>query len=185
MYEKFKDLKEKTPDEAAEIVGKVEKDNYLAHSIRQIELAILKTQGMRYHIFTFHSFMEASKIFFGKRHSVIRLQDRHEDLSDKKVRLILAHELGHLIYNIDRLEDHDALNKRPRTDEEEIYAWKFAFSLIRMKSNEYRSDIDQRKRYIYEDWELKDMLSAIVKEEDMPEVYKALVQSLNLPEFKA
>jgi len=43
MYDKFKDLKDKTPEEAAEIVGKVEKDNYLAHSIRQIELAILKT----------------------------------------------------------------------------------------------------------------------------------------------
>jgi len=68
MYEKFKDLKDKTPKESAEIVGKVAKDNYLAHSIRHIELAIMKTQGIRYHIFTYPSYFDASKIFFSERY---------------------------------------------------------------------------------------------------------------------
>jgi len=184
MYNEFNDLNNKTPKEAAEIVGKVEKDNYLAHSIRQIELAILKTQSKRYHIFTFSSNFEVSKIYFFERYCVIRLQDGHENMDDKKARLILAHELGHFVYNICRLEDHDKLNKEKRSDAEEQYSWAFAFHLISMKSEEHRNNSWQQK-YVYDERDLKNMFSAILKEKAQPEVYDSLVESLGLIKFKA
>ena len=52
MLDKYKNLSTKSPKEAADIVGEVEKRNYLAHTIRDIELAILRTQGKHYHIIT-------------------------------------------------------------------------------------------------------------------------------------
>jgi hypothetical protein len=39
---KYKELNRKTAKESAEIVAEVNKYNYLAHSIREIEFAILK-----------------------------------------------------------------------------------------------------------------------------------------------
>lgn len=184
MYDEFKDLKNKTSKDAAEIVGKVAKDNYLAHSIRQIELAILKTQSIRYHIFTFASRLEASKIFFSERYCAISLQEGHDDMVDEKIRLILAHELGHLIYNIDKLKDCERLNKEKKTDDEEKYSWEFAFHLINMKSAEHKSN-QWQKKYVYDDCELKNMLSAILKKNVKQEVYDSLAQSLGLAKFKA
>jgi Zn-dependent peptidase ImmA (M78 family) len=103
-------------------------------------------------------------------------------MDDKKARLILAHELGHLVYNIDRLEDHEKLNQEQRPDEEEKYAWEFAYYLIRMKSSEHEKNIEF-KRFVYNDYELKGMLSAVAKDKVKPEIYNSIAEDLKFPRF--
>jgi hypothetical protein len=46
MHNRYKNLINKTPEEAAMIVGNVEKSNYLAHSIREIEAKKSKAKSL-------------------------------------------------------------------------------------------------------------------------------------------
>jgi len=167
---KYKDIHKKTAKEAALIAAKVEKSNYLAHTIREIEYAIsiMLSKNYRIHI---HIPQEAktSANVFRERCCEIQLEPVNEDTvytnevkKDRRIRLTLAHELGHLIYNFDKLKDHEALNKRKCTPEEEIYAWMFAYHLIEEKSNHHKIDIE-RKKHIYDDGELKQSLVSILE----------------------
>jgi Zn-dependent peptidase ImmA (M78 family) len=92
-----------------------------------------------------------------------------EESDDRVVRLILAHELGHIVYNIDKLKDFNFVGVRKANREEELFAWVFAYHLIKKKSGELQKDIE-RKRYIYPEDELRRSLFSIIKR-NMPEVY--------------
>jgi len=185
MDSKYKDLNKKTPKEAAKIVGEVEKYNYLAHSIREIEFAILKLKNKHYHIITFATTMDSkkSKITFHDNCCIIRLPYERDDMPDQKIRLLLAHELGHLVFNFEDLTNPEKLVNTVTSNKEELFAWEFAFHLIHMKSEEHKNNKDLGK-FIYYESDLKSMLSAMVKDKK-PEIYDDIVKSLNLPKFKA
>ena len=183
MRNKYKGLNNKSPEEAAKVVGEVEKSNYLAHSIREIQQAILRNKGENYHIISriVGAGSSTSKVFFFNKGCEIFLPHECEEMDDKKIRLILAHELGHIVFNIENLMNPEILENTEASNEEEFYAWKFAFNLIKMKSDEHRSNSRQSK-FIYHDDDLKSQLSALVKSKK-PEIYNDVVKSLNLPKF--
>jgi len=156
-------LNTKTPSEAAEIVGTVEKANYFAHSIREIQNAILATLNMNYHITT-HVFINNNKarILFYDTCCEIWLPCECEEMDDIKIRQILAHELGHLIYNFDKLKTPEILEKLKRTDNEELRAWEFAFHLVKKKSDEHRSNKAINKHIFTKD-EILSSITALVR----------------------
>jgi hypothetical protein len=175
---KYSDIHKKSPKEAAEIVGDVDRRNYLAHSIRDIEFAILKTQGRHYHIITYTSeTSRKSKIIFYDQCCEIRLTCEYNEIDERKIRLILAHELGHLVYNVDRLKNPEILENIKTTDKEEIYAWQFAYHLIDKKSFEH-ADNTQKKKFIYRPGELKASLTSILKDKKR-EICEAVIRSLD------
>jgi predicted SprT family Zn-dependent metalloprotease len=178
MGNKYRGLNEKSPKEAAGIVGEVEKSNYLAHTIREIELAILKLQGFHYHIITYATATQnrTAKIHFSDQCSIIRLPSECEEMDDKIIRLILAHELGHLVYNFDNLKNPEILENSEPSDQEEGFAWVFAYHLINTKSVQHNSDI-RRKQFIYDIGELKRTLSNIVKKK-RPEIHDDVMRDL-------
>jgi len=169
-----------SPEEDAKRIGMIEKSNYLAHSIRKIEQEIRKKLNKHYRIIT-HVPLVAKKasIHFFDQCCEIHLPSECEEMKDEQIRLILAHELGHLIFNIKDLKNPEILDNKEATNEEEQYAWAFAYHLIRIKSDEHRSNFRQ-KNFIYEYSDLKDKFSALVKKKAKPEVYQSLVQSLKL-----
>jgi len=170
-------LSEKSPKEAASIVGEVDRRNYLAHSIRDIELAILKTQGRHYHIITYTSEnSRKSKITFYDQCCEIRLTCEYNDMDERRIRLVLAHELGHLVYNIDKLKNPEILENVVPSDTEEIYAWQFAYHLIDKKSVEHKEDM-QRKKFVYPSGELKKSVISILKDRKQ-EIYDAVIKNL-------
>ena len=174
---KYENLSGKSPKEAAEIVGKVDRRNYLAHSIRDIELAILQTQGRHYHIITYTSeTSRKSKITFYDQCCEIRLTCEYNEIDERRIRLILAHELGHLVCNIDKLKNPEILENVLPSDKQEIYAWQFAYHLINQKSVEHESDM-QRKKFVYRAGELKQSITAILQDRK-PEIYDAVLKSL-------
>jgi hypothetical protein len=179
MGNKYEGLNKQDPKEVADILGRVEKSNYLAHTIREIELAILRTQGKIYPIITYASAGQnkTANIKFCDRACMIRLPSECEEMDDKRIRLILAHELGHLVYNIEKLKNPEILENEEPSDGEEVFAWEFAYHLIVLKSDEHRSDI-RRQRFIYDGGELKRVLSNVVNREK-PSIYAPLAQALN------
>jgi hypothetical protein len=173
-------LKEMGAEAAAKTIGKVEKSNYLAHTIREMELTMLGILGWNYHILTYASKWQnkTAEISFFDRGCIIRLPAESEDMDDRKIRLILAHELGHLGYNFDKLKNAELLTNAKRTVEEEVFAWEFAYHLILFKSDELKNDIN-RNRFIYRTDDLKTALASIIR--DDKSIYGPLAQSLNLP----
>jgi hypothetical protein len=179
MLEKYKDLNRKSPKEAAGIVGEVDKRNYLAHTIRDIELAILREQGKIYQIITFTSAnSRKSKITFYDRCCEIRLTCEYKEIDERGIRLILAHELGHLVYHIDKLKNPEILENVVPSDEQEIYAWEFAYHLIEKKSVEHKGDM-QRGKFVYRHGELKESIASILRSRN-PEICDAVIRSLSV-----
>ena len=179
----YKDLSKKSPREAADIVGREYRQNYLAHTIRDIELAILLTQNKHYHIITVPSINRLSRIYFCKQGCEIWLTS--DETNERKMRLILAHELGHLVHNIEKLKDMDYLNmicdrdkKNTANKDEEIYAWQFAFYLIAKKSSEYKEAIrKQEGKFVYKNKELEASMADILRE-DNPQILDDVMDSL-------
>jgi hypothetical protein len=64
------------------------------------------------------------------------------------------------------------------SDEEEVYAWEFAYHLIDKKSFEHENDI-QRKEFVYHHKELKQSIANILKDRK-PEIRDAVMQSLSI-----
>ncbi len=174
---------DRLPKEEASGIGKVEKSSYFAHSIRKIEQMIREKLNKHYRIIT-HVSKSATKasIRYFDQCCEIHLPAECEEMDDEKIRLTLAHELGHLVYSIERLKNPEILDNMLTTNDEEQYAWEFAFYLVKTKSDEHRSSIRQNK-FVYDDYDLKKMLSAIVKEKAKPEVYDSIVKSLGLVKF--
>ena len=177
MLDKYKNLSTKSPKEAADIVGEVEKRNYLAHTIRDIELAILRTQGKHYHIITCtRANSRKSDIYVSDYSCEIWLTCEYEEINERDIRLILAHELGHLVRNIDKLKNPELLKDTVRSDEEEIYAWTFAYHLIDRKSVEHQNDT-QRKKFVYRSGELMQSIESLL-ERQKPAIRDAVIKSL-------
>lgn len=177
MVSKYKDLSKKTPKEAAGIVGEVDKRNYLAHTIRDIELAILRTQNKHYHITTWTSAnSRKSKIIFFDYCCEIWLTCDYKETSERDIRLTLAHELGHLVHNIDKLKNPEVLEKEVHSKKEETYAWEFAYHLIDKKSVEHKGDMG-RSKFVYRPGELKESITFILKKRN-PEIYNDVISSL-------
>jgi hypothetical protein len=168
MANKYDGINRDNPQEAAMIVGHVEKSNYLAHTIREIELAIHKKYGTHYHIVTHTSDFKIAKIFFHPRSCTIRLPNylcENKNDRDRRIRLVLAHELGHLVYNIYELKNPAILNwQRKVPIDEEIYAWTFAYFLVDKKSGDHKSD-RRRDKFVYDYGELKESLTFILDEQ--------------------
>jgi hypothetical protein len=167
MARRYDSINRDDPHTAAEIVGRVEKTNYLAHSIRETELILLERFGMHYHIVTYASESKCAKTYFVHKACIIRLpenlcENELGDNRDRRLRLVLAHELGHLIYNINDLENSTLkLQNRTVSPEEEIYAWTFAYCLVDKKSD-YHKDVRRKNEFIYEHGELKNSLTNIL-----------------------
>ena len=168
VKEKYYKLISKAPKIVADIIGEVEKQNYFAHSIREIELAILLNQGKHYHITTYSSTntkIKYADITFYDTCCEIRLPEGFESKDDKIIRLTLAHELGHLIYNIENLKNPELLENKPKTDEQEIFAWEFAYYLVKKKSDEYKDERGRKfDKYCFDDIDIKNSILALVNE---------------------
>jgi hypothetical protein len=165
------DLSTKSVKDAAAIIGEVDQANYLAHSIREIQ-KILLARGKAYHITTFASprNQQAKVIFYKSACEILlsHVSKSCKELSPSETRLILAHELGHLVCNIDRLDE--LANSNPNTYsssiDEELYAWEFAYHLI-VKKSEYHRDIKDRSDFIYDPEELKRDIKHLLR--DIPQ----------------
>jgi Zn-dependent peptidase ImmA (M78 family) len=116
-------------------------------------------------------------IVFYDRCCEIRLPCDCEEMDDIKIRQILAHELGHLIYNMDNLKTPEVLEQAGRTDAEELFAWEFAFYLIKKKSDEHRSN-REIGRHIFTLDELKQSIISLVRKKK-PEILDELTKSIN------
>jgi Zn-dependent peptidase ImmA (M78 family) len=165
------DTCEETPEMAAESLVVVKKYNYLAHVIQEIESMLFSTMGKCYYIIARvgEALKKNSKTVFYTRGCVIYLPFDCEDTDDRVIRLLLAHELGHLMYNKDKLMSFNFTESNNASTEEELYAWRFAYHLIKRKGEEHRKDIE-RRRYIYTDEDLKRSLFSTVNK-IMPEIY--------------
>lgn len=175
---RYENLSKKSPEEAAAVVCEVEKRNYLAHSIREIENALSKAPYFRhYRIITLvpPNNEAGAVILFREKCCEIILPSNCETMCDKKVRLSLGHELGHLIRNFDKLNDSAVLDNKTPSSEEEVYAWQFAYHLIRLKSEQYRKE--GMTKFVYGEEELKQTLRDLIIEKN-PAIYDELPPSM-------
>lgn len=167
-----------TAKEAAEKFGSVRKDNYLAHTIKDIERYILTQEGKSYPILIYPSEVRHLKCDFQKKYCAIRMPRDCAGTDVSEVRLRLAHELGHIIANMDKLGDMVRLNA-PRTREnieaEEIEAWTFAFLLLKKKSKEHETRVYDP--FIYKDTDLIDIIVGLV-DPMYPDISKSLERQL-------
>ena len=159
MKKSYEDFSSKNPRLAAECVGKVDRHNYLAHSIREAEAAVSSkhsTGGYRI-ITTLNDQCSQTAILTHQYGATIRLHGDYagENVPMLRVRLAIAHELGHLWYHVDELRHPAHVLLSPDSPaEEEAEAWKFAFYLIKTKSDEHKKN-SRHGEYIVEDAEIK------------------------------
>jgi len=149
---------DKDPVGDARRFAKINRHNYLAHTIREMEHDIHARKRLSYHITVKMTDMRncASTVFFYKHGCTIFLPSNPDDMGDEDVRLIMAHELGHISHNIDNIESLRGNNVSP-TDDEEYYAWLFAYGLLHAKSNSYEDGVGTDE-YIYRGDELHKLL---------------------------
>lgn len=163
--EKYGDLSGKDPLGAATLVGEVDKSNYLAHTIREIQHIIYRVHGRHYHINTHMSdkVKETCIVFFqGDGCDIylsLSLSRKYEYAKEPDLRLALAHELGHLFHNIGRLQELSG--PVAFSAEAEVFAWEFAYNLVMVKSLGHSEDIE-RGKHIFRPKELKARLEFIL-----------------------
>jgi hypothetical protein len=148
------------PEEVADSIGTVVPNNYLAHTIRGIELDLLQNRHLAYHIsVTYGVRSQEGNIYFHDTGCNIQLPNFciHDD-NPKLTRLIIAHELGHLFYNFDKLPVIPNECDASRSVEEQGWSWKFAYGLINKRSQDHENIVDHGK-YIYQPRELKAAIS--------------------------
>jgi len=152
----------KSPKDVAKVVGAVDRYNYLAHTIREIQSIIFKMYRKHYIINTYlKDVTRHTTIFFYEDHGCdIYLSYECKTINEKDVRLKLAHELGHLVAKIDKLEELSGVAEY--SEDEEVFAWVFAYHLVLEKSEMHRSDIE-RKKHIFTPDQLKRALTQIMK----------------------
>jgi hypothetical protein len=142
-----------TVNEIAEFVGTVEPNNYLAHTIRGLELYLLRVRQLPYHITTTYADNDKrGNIYFHYDGCGIQLPNTCKDSTNpdsvKLTRLLIAHELGHLIYNIDSLPNIPNADDSDKPVEEQGWAWEFACYLIDKRSQEHDTFVSHEK-FIY------------------------------------
>ena len=169
MGNKFEDIQQKNTKDAAYLASEIEKSNFLAHTIREVETAVSFIRKMHYRVVTYESpeAKTSSSIFF-ERCCEIQLvpipkniAPTNEDEKDRQIRLTIAHELGHLFFNIDKLDQFEVLNKRKVAPEEEVYAWVFAYHMIDKKSEHHKNSV-RLKKHSYSNFVLKNSLDLIL-----------------------
>jgi len=165
--------------ERAEYFGVWDDSNFLAHTIRRMELELIREERLPYHILTVVALQDDNaKILFSNAYCLIYLPSKHTGRDERSIRLALGHELGHLVLRFKELRDSTTLDNRKLSDEEELFAWKFAYHLIDMKSDQHDDDI-KRRRYIYPNSVLKNAISNIVKEKN-PGIHGKIAEYLGL-----
>ena len=156
---------DKDPIGDARRLAMINRHNYLAHTIREMEYIIHCASAARpsYHITTKMTETRncSSVVFFYNRGCTIFLPCERIDMKDEDIRLITAHELGHISYDIDNLESKTGFNVSP-SDDEEYYAWAFAHSLLDAKSDGYKDGVG-KDEYIYHFDDLDKLLMSNVK----------------------
>jgi len=178
LNKKYIGLAQKSPEEAARIVGEVDRSNYFAHTIREIQRAILQMHGKHYHVNTHISDQtRESHITFHESGCDIYLVPACQEMDERAVRLILAHELGHLVRQIDRLKERSG--RFTPSPDEEVYAWEFAYHLVWTKSEWHRQD-KERDKHIFDQTGLKTMLSAVLRDK-APDVRRRVAEALGMP----
>jgi hypothetical protein len=106
-------------------------------------------------------------VYFAADCCEIRMPVDLEDKKGQEVRLSIAHELAHIVYNFDHLPRRSdslarldgklrMLNEKPYSTEEEIYSWKFAYHLIWEKSEDFIEHDGHRVAIVCGKPELKD-----------------------------
>jgi len=172
MDNKYEDIHLKSPQEAALLIANIDlKNSYLAHTIREIEEAISHIRKQHYRVVTrVREGITKSGSVFKERCCHILLDSLREcvdeDMKDRKIRLTLAHELGHIIRNINKLKNFEDIDEKTYTAEEEDYAWKFAYYLTDIKSEGHKDNIQRRcKNFIYESGQLKQELISIIEKQ--------------------
>ena len=148
-----------SPEACADFFSRIDPENYLAHAIREIESIVFefhKSHSYSVHVYKTSDADIPDKIAFYERCCVIRVNPH--DTKPEIFRLCLAHELGHLVYNIKSLQDPEVL-KEPRDIPvgEEVYAWIFAYKLIKNKSDEY-AELGIHKEFQWTDAKLKETI---------------------------
>jgi len=180
MQNKYEGLSLMPPSKAAAVVCIVEKRNYLAHSIREIENALSKHPYFKhYRIITSvpPNKNSGAVILYRANACEILLPSNCEKMDDKKIRLSLGHELGHLVHNMGRLNDSEVLDNHIPSDEDEILAWEFAYHLIRLKGEQDKAR--GSTAFFFSDEELKRTLRDLVMEKNS-KIYDKLPESIKL-----
>jgi Zn-dependent peptidase ImmA (M78 family) len=166
------------PAAAAAVVCEVEKRNYLAHSIREIENALSKPPYFKhYRIITSvpPNKNSGAVILYRVNACEILLPSNCEKMDDKKIRLSLGHELGHLVRNMDKLRDSKILDHHVPSDEDELLAWEFAYHLIRLKGEQDKAR--GSRTFFFSEEDLKKTLRDLVMEKN-PTIYNRLPESI-------
>jgi Zn-dependent peptidase ImmA (M78 family) len=158
--------------------GQVRKTNFLAHSIREIEMEIFYLHNINYFIITrISEHVPKSRCHFAIQGCTIFLPLGANDMDIKEVRLRLAHELGHIVGNIEKLKDL-AKTQEIYSPEEEIFASVFAYQLLWEKSESYKNDPPPYADFIYKNQ--KELAAAVLRiaGENGEQVQKALERAL-------
>ncbi|MCL1894622.1 MAG: hypothetical protein FWG02_10415 [Holophagaceae bacterium] len=155
------------PKITAKNVAWVDRSSYLAHTIRILEYSVSKVRRKPFVIIVRKNLGNSkTRADFNDRKNYcdIFLADTVEYMDNKKFRLVLAHELGHLFYNFDNLNKTGfSFDSEDAPLEEELYAWIFAYWLIFEKSEMFKSRGGD-KDSIFEGDELKQALLTLIRE---------------------
>jgi hypothetical protein len=171
------------PKDAARHFSAIREGNCFAHTIREMERKIYAMTGDKrtpFHITIKQS--EAtnggSAIVFYHSGCTILLPENCHGMDNKDVRFILAHELGHISCNMEKL---GTVTGRTSTSvEEENYAWEFAYHLTKIRSDEYKAGVGVEHRF--SDVELRELLIGNVRKQ-RPEICEnmyAFLESLDV-----
>jgi hypothetical protein len=166
--------------EIADGVGKMERHNYLAHTIRHIEHKLLTLNEKPYRVIA-HPIEKAreTRIEFANDCCDIFLDHTCEYRDDRDLRLMFAHELGHLVFNFGKIKgDVPSHSGKDASVEQEAFAWAFAYHLILTKSEEYKKI--GYNQFVYDPNELKATLFRLMGEirQDADEIRELMERHL-------
>lgn len=166
------------PKVAAEHFGAFDNSSFLAHVICKMERELIR-KGLNYHILTHVPEQNSdASILFSEAYCIIYLPSECEGRCEKSIRLSLGHELGYVVYKFDKLKTPKTLDNTKPLDEEEAYAWKFAYYLIGMRSGQHAEN-ERIGRFIYGDEELKRSVAEAIKANN-PKIYDELARDLDI-----
>jgi hypothetical protein len=162
------------PEDLAKFFGSIEEaDNYLAHSIRKIEKFFFEDKLKRKHAYPIQ-IQEIARdnytVEFCERGCVIRIFI--DGIKPQVIRLRLAHELGHIVYDYYDKNSHKRNSSRDRTSlKEEFFCWVFAYNLIKTKSDEYKN-VNGFSNFRYNDSELAKSILVFAEKADNADIYE-------------
>jgi len=152
--------------------ARIGKWNYLAHTIREIERRLCVERRITYHIVISNSptAKHLSTMFYYTAGCDIVLLDDENQVNDKDLRILLAHELGHIAYNRCNIETLTGWS-HSSSDEEELFAWKFAYFLLRRRNDDHKNGVG--RDYIFSEDHLERSIVRVVKN-GRPDLYESV-----------